>query len=185
MKNKPNTPNAIVLEPAAMASRIFVIHGQKVMLDFHLAELYGTSTKALVQAVKRNSSRFPLDFMFQLSTEEHSALRSQFVTSKEGRGGNRYSPYAFTEHGIAMLSSVLRSPRAIQMNIFIIRAFVKIRELLATNQDMALRLAELERNQDMQGRMIADISDIVQRLAEEPIKPLGKLGFETGSPRED
>src|SRR5258708_4170849 len=109
--------------------RIYVIRGQKVMIDSDLADLYQVETRALLQAVKRNSDRFPGDFMFQVSPEEGKSLRSQIVISNVGRGGRRYLPYAFTEHGVAMLCSVLNSQRAVQMNIAIIRAFVKLREL--------------------------------------------------------
>lgn len=118
---------------------------QRVMLDADLAELYGVQTKVLVQAVKRNLSRFPEDFMFQLSAQEFAALRSQFVTSNTGgRGGRRTAPYAFTEQGVAMLSSVLTSPRAIAVNIEIMRTFVQVRALATTHGDLAKRLAELE-----------------------------------------
>jgi hypothetical protein len=114
------------------------------MLDADLAELYGVQTKVLVQAVKRNLTRFPADFMFQLTAEEYSTLRSQTVTSKPGRGGRRTPPYAFTEQGVAMLSSVLGSPRAIAVNIEIMRTFVRVRELAATHSELAKRLSELE-----------------------------------------
>src|SRR6266702_7176666 len=113
--------------------RIYVIRGQKVMLDTDLAELYQVATFRLNEAVKRNADRFPEDFMFQLTKEEADALTSQFAMSKTGRGGRRTLPYAFTEHGVAMLSSVLNSDRAVRMNILIIRAFVQLRELLATH----------------------------------------------------
>lgn len=126
-----------------IARRIYSIRRQRVMLD--LAELYPVLTKALNQAVSRNRDRSPGDFMFQLSQVEASALRSQFVTLEKGRGRYRkYRPYAFTEHGVAMLSSVLRSKRAVRMNILIIRAFVQIRELLATNKELAARVEKLE-----------------------------------------
>lgn len=125
-------------------ARILTIRGQRTMLDSDLAELYGVQTKVLVQAVKRNISRFPSDFMFQLSSDEFSALRSQTVTSNPGRGGRRSAPYAFTEQGVAMLSSVLSSPRAIGVNIEIMRTFVRVRELSATHSELANRLSELE-----------------------------------------
>ena len=125
-------------------SRILALREQRVMLDADLAQLYGVQTKVLVQAVKRNLSRFPEDFMFQLSAEEWAHLRSQFVTSSGGHGGRRTAPYAFTEQGVAMLSSVLGSPRAIAVNIEIMRTFVKVRQLAATHGDLAQRLAELE-----------------------------------------
>lgn len=125
--------------------RIYLIRGQKVMLDSDLAELYQVETRALIQAIKRNQDRFPDDFMFQLSKEEVASLRSQIVISNIGRGGRRYLPYAFTEHGVAMLSSVLNSKRAVQMNILIIRAFVKLRELLASHKDLADKIAAWKR----------------------------------------
>jgi hypothetical protein len=131
-----------------IGSRILMLREQRVMLDADLAELYGVATKVLVQAVKRNLARFPEDFMFQLSAEEFAALRSQSVTSNAGnppgRGGRRTAPYAFTEQGVAMLSSVLGSPRAIAVNIEIMRTFVRVRALAATHGDLAKRLAELE-----------------------------------------
>ena len=127
-----------------IGSRIVSLREQRVMLDADLAELYGVQTKVLVQAVKRNLSRFPEDFMFQLSAEEFANLRSQSVTSSAGHGGRRTAPYAFTEQGVAMLSSVLTSPRAIAVNIEIMRTFVQVRALAATHGDLAKRLAELE-----------------------------------------
>ena len=131
-----------------IGSRILTLREQRVMLDADLAELYGVQTKVLVQAIKRNLVRFPADFMFQLSAEEFSALRSQSVTSNAGtspgRGGRRTAPYAFTEQGVAMLSSVLGSPRAIAVNIEIMRTFVRVRALAAKHGDLAKRLAELE-----------------------------------------
>jgi ORF6N domain len=136
-------PPAPSLQPH-IARHILLLRGQRVMLDAELAALYGVETKVLVQAVKRNLERFPLDFMFQLDAEEYAALRSQFVTSNVGRGGRRYAPYAFTEQGVAMLSSVLNSPRAIAINIEIMRAFVQVRSMAATHQDLAKQLSELQ-----------------------------------------
>jgi hypothetical protein len=129
-------------------SRILALREQRVMLDADLAMLYGVETRVLVQAIKRNAARFPADFMFQLSPEEFTNLRSQFVISSSGAtsgyGGRRYAPYAFTEQGVAMLSTVLGSPRAIAINIEIMRTFVKVRALATTHQDLAKRLGELE-----------------------------------------
>lgn len=127
--------------------RILLLRGHKVLLDADLAALYGVETKVLLQAVKRNLERFPDDFMFQLDAVEWAALRSQIVTSNErpaGRGGRRYAPHAFTEQGVAMLSSVLGSPQAVQVNIAIIRAFVKLREMAMTHHDLARQLNALE-----------------------------------------
>jgi len=135
---------------------ILLVRGQKVMLDADLAALYRVPTKVLVQAVKRNLARFPNDFMFRLTVEEAVRLRSQIVTSNVGRGGRRYSPYAFTEHGVAMLSSVLRSSRAIQANIAIMRAFVRLRGLLASNEVLARKLDALEKKYDSQFKVVFD-----------------------------
>ena len=137
------TPAVPALQPH-IARHILSLRDQRVMLDAELAALYGVETKVLVQAIKRNIERFPADFMFQLSTEEFANLRSQFVTSSSGYGGRRYAPYAFTEQGVAMLSSVLNSPRAIAINIEIMRAFVQVRSMAATHQDLAKQLAELQ-----------------------------------------
>jgi hypothetical protein len=127
---------------------ILVFRGLKVLLDEDLATLYGVPTKVLLQAVKRNQERFPADFMIQLTEAEWIALRSQSVTSKPGRGGRRYLPYAFTEQGVAMLSSVLNSKLAIAVNIEIMRTFVKLRELLTSNRELARRFAQLETRLD-------------------------------------
>jgi hypothetical protein len=168
------------IEPASLERRICIIRGQKVIFDSDLADLYQVPAKRLNEQVKRNIERFPSDFMFRLSAEEVSNLRSQFATSSSGYGGRRYLPFVFTEHGVAMVSSVLRSPRAIQMNIFIVRAFVRIRDFLATNQDVSLKILELEQGQEIQDRAIIEISKVIDRLTEEAIQPSGKLGFATG-----
>lgn len=165
---------AALIPAERIEKAIHVIRGEKVMLDADLARLYGVATKALVQAVKRNLARFPEDFMFQLSAEEWEALRSQSVTSK-GKGGRRYSPYAFTEHGVAMLSSVLRSERAVQVNIEIVRAFVRLRQLLATHADLARKLDELEKRYDHQFKVVFEA--IRQLMLPPPEKPKGKIGF--------
>jgi hypothetical protein len=133
---------------------IYFLRGQRVLLDDDLAMLYGVETKILNQAVKRNSQRFPANFMFQLTTREFENLRSQFVTSRWG--GRRYSPNAFTEQGVAMLSSVLHSKRAIQVNIEIMRAFVRLRQMLASNTGLARKLAALEKKYDAQFRVVFD-----------------------------
>jgi len=126
-------------------SRIFTIRGQKVMLDFDLALLYEVETKVLNQAVKRNIERFPYDFMFQLTDEEWNVLRSQIVTSRESHGGRRYLPYAFTEHGVSMLSSVLNSQKAIQINIQIMRAFIKLRQYIIEQTSKDKRIEEVSK----------------------------------------
>src|SRR4030095_11002160 len=140
-----------------VAAQMYVIRSQTVMLDADLAALYGVETRALVQAVKRNAERFPPDFMFQLTDKEAEHLRSQFVTSSWG--GRRYNPYAFTEHGVAMLSSVLRSKRAVEVNITIVRTFVRLRRILATHEDLARKVAQHD-------RQIAVLFDQVKHLAQ-------------------
>jgi hypothetical protein len=123
---------------------ILVLRGQRVLLDAELASLYGVTTKRLNEQVRRNLDRFPADFMFQLTAAEATALRSQFATSNTGRGGRRYLPYAFTEHGAIQAANVLNSPRAVEMGIYVVRAFVQLRELLSSNKDLARRLDQLE-----------------------------------------
>src|ERR1017187_4024121 len=137
-------PRTAVIPVERIASRIYLIRGEKVMLDSDLAELYGVETGALVRAVKRNSKRFPEDFSFQLTDEEFENLRCQIGTSSR-RGGRRYPPYAFTEQGVAMLSSVLHSRRAVAVNIEIMRAFVKLRQMLVGHAELTRKLAEMER----------------------------------------
>ena len=159
--------------------RIYLIRGQKVMLDADLAELYQVETRALVQAVKRNRDRFPPDFIFQLTKEEAHFLRSQTVTSNVGRGGRRYLPYAFTEHGVAMLSSVLNSPRAVQMNIVIIRAFVRLRELLASHKDLAEKVQQLETTQKQHGSVIVAVVQEIKKLKKTPRRRKSRIGFYT------
>jgi hypothetical protein len=154
---------------------ILMIRGHKVMLDDHLAGLYGVEVKVLNQAVKRNIARFPEDFMFQITPKEAEFLRSQIVTSKNGRGRHRkYLPYAFTEQGVAMLSSVLRSSRAVQVNIEIMRAFVRLRQMLQTNADLARKLASLEKKYDAQFKVVFDA---IRQLMEEPVSKKRRIGF--------
>lgn len=145
------------------------------MLDADLADLYQVPTKVLNQAARRNKDRFPTDFMFQLTAEEFSALRSQIVTLDSGRGRHRkYLPYAFTEQGVAMLSSVLRSKRAVSVNIEIMRAFVRLRELLATHKDLANKLEMLERKYDAQFKVVFDA---IRELMKPPVANKRKIGF--------
>lgn len=154
---------------------IYLIRAQKVMLSLDLAELYGVPVKVLTQAVKRNADRFPNDFMFQLTSDEFATLRSQFVTLETGRGKYpKYSPYAFTEQGVAMLSSVLRSPRAVKVNIEIMRAFVRLRQLLATHADLARKLDALEKKYDAQFRIVFEA---IRELMTEPEPPRKQIGF--------
>jgi hypothetical protein len=156
---------------------IFPLRGLKVMLDAHLAELYGVPTKVLLQAVKRNRERFPVDFMLQLKAEEWAILRSQIVTSSAQHGGRRYPPYAFTEQGVAMLSSVLKSSRAIAVNIEIMRAFVRMRELLASNRELAQKLAELERKIATHDQSITGILKAIRELMNPRLPKRRGIGF--------
>jgi hypothetical protein len=156
---------------------IFLIRGEKVLTDQQLAELYQVPTKVLLQAVKRNQERFPDDFAFQLTRQELAHLRSQIVTSKKGRGGSRYLPYVFTEQGVAMLSSVLRSKRAVQVNVAIMRAFVSLRRLLGTNETLARKLAELERQLEGHDAAIKSLFDAIRELMAPPVKPKREMGF--------
>lgn len=146
------------------------------MLSMHLAELYGVEPRALIQAVKRNRERFPSDFMFQLSSSEFTSLKSHIVISSWG-GLRRATPYAFTEQGVAMLSSVLRSRRAIQVNIAIMRAFVKLRETLTLHKDLAKKLEELERKIIHHDAQIQSVFDAIRQLMAPPEKPQRRIGF--------
>ena len=148
------------------------------MLDADLAELYGVTTKRLNEQVRRNISRFPADFMFQLDAQEASALRSQIATSKEGRGGRRYLPYVFSEQGVAMLSSVLNSERAIQVNIAIMRVFVRLREMMATHKELAFKLAELEERLEGHDEQIQNIFEAIRQLMTPPERERKRIGFE-------
>jgi hypothetical protein len=179
-----------------IARHILALRDQRVMLDADLAALYGVETKVLVQTVKRNSERFPGDFMFQLDAQEWASLRSQFVTSNTGRGGRRYAPYAFNEQGVAMLSSVLNSTRAIAINIEIMRAFVQVRSMAATHQDLARQLAELQdkteslamqhdtfsRNTRAQ---LKQVFDALRELMTPPDPPKRPIGFITPEDKKD
>ena len=155
--------------------RIRLLRGQKVILDRDLAELYEVDAKVLNQAVKRNLDRFPEDFMFQLTAEESARLRSQIVTLKPGRGQHRkYLPYAFTEQGVAMLSSVLRSKRAVMVNVEIMRAFVRLRQMLGAHADLARKLAALERKYDSQFKAVFDA---IRELMTPPPAKKRSIGF--------
>jgi len=157
--------------------KIFIIRGQKVMLSPILAELYGVETRALIQAVKRNAERFPEDFMFQLTDEEYKNLKSQIVISSWG-GSRRAYPYAFTEQGVSMLSSVLNSKRAIQVNIAIIRTFVRLKQMLLTHKDLAQKLSELERRMEKHDEHIHTIFQAIRQLMNQPPEPSKrKIGF--------
>jgi hypothetical protein len=160
---------------------ILLIRGHKVILDADLAALYGVETKQLIRAVKRNLPRFPDDFMFQLNKEESENLRFHFGTSNQW-GGRRYPPYAFTEQGVAMLSGVLRSKRAIQVNIEIMRAFVRLRRLLASHADLARKLNTLERKYDAQFKMVFDAIRELMKPPESKKRPIGFLVEEAKVP---
>jgi hypothetical protein len=174
---------------------ILVLRGQKVMLDYDLATLYGVEARVLNQAVKRNASRFPVDFMFQISAEEMEKVSqvvtppaqertekkvtnsSQFVTSSRKYRGKRYRPYAFTEQGVAMLSSVLNSERAVKVNIAIMRAFVRLREVLQTNRELARKFDELEKRVGKHDEKIDAILEAIRQLMAPPTKPRREIGF--------
>jgi phage regulator Rha-like protein len=152
---------------------IILVRGEKVLLDRDLAEIYGVETKVLNQAVKRNPSRFPSDFMFQLTGEEWESLRSQFVTLKRGEH-RKYLPYAFTEHGALMLANVLNSERAAQTSVQVVRAFVRLRQMLASNAELARKLAAMEKKYDAQFKVVFDA---IRRLMSPPPKPKREMGF--------
>jgi hypothetical protein len=160
-----------------VVNKIYVVRGQKIMLDTDLAELYGVGTKVLKQAVKRNSDRFPKDFMFILSKKEVESLRSQIVTSKQGRGGARYLPMAFTEQGVTMLSCILNSQRAIAVNIQIIRIFTRMRELLLTNKDILLQLEKIEKRPGTHDEQIELIFKYLKQLLNPPQPVRNRIGF--------
>ena len=161
---------------AEVEERIVEIRGAKVLLDTDLALLYEVPVKRLNQAVRRNRQRFPPDFLFQLSPEEWAHLRSQFVTSKIGRGGRRHPPYAFTEHGAVMAATILRSQRAVAMSILVVRAFVRLRKVLVTHEELTRRLAELEQKYDQQfGVVFQAIREILKESQPEPERR--RIGF--------
>jgi hypothetical protein len=164
-----------------IAQSILVVRGHKVLLDEDLAALYGVATGVLIQAVKRNIRRFPADFMFQLTDAEWTVLRSRIVISSSGHGGRRYAPYVFTEQGVAMLSSVLASEQAIAVNIEIMRAFVKLRELLVPNKELARRFTELEARLDKKltehDQAIAAILSAIRELMNPPAPKRRPIGF--------
>jgi hypothetical protein len=169
-----------VLPPTAMVRatdierRIFSLRGHKVMLDSDLAQVYGVGTKVLNQAVRRNPDRFPSDFLLRLTSEEADSLRSQIVTSKAGRGGRRYLPYVFTEHGAVMLASVLNSSAAVAASIQVVRAFVRLRTILATHRDLARKLDALEQKCDRRFKAVFDtIRELLAPLADARKRPIG------------
>ena len=168
--------NASLVSVQEVSGRIRTIRDVPVMLDSDLAALYGVETRSLMQQVRRNSERFPADFVFQLTVPEFQSLRSQIVISN-GRGGRRTPPFAFTEQGVAMLSSVLHSPRAVAVNIEIMRTFVRTRALMASHKDLAQRLDELEAKYDSEFK---SVFDAIRLLTAPPAPPRRKLGFKAG-----
>lgn len=182
MPKKPSFPTRqppVSLE--LIERRIYIIRGQKVMLDSDLAELYQVLTKNLNLAVRRNPGRFPEDFMFQLTIQESENLRLQIATSSSGYGGRRYLPYVFTEHGVAMLSAALSSDRAVEMSILIVRAFVKLRELLATHKALAEKIEKLERTQKQHGSILVAVVQDIQKIKHPPATRA--IGFIVRSPK--
>ena len=166
-------PKTSLLPQESIEGKIFTIRGKRVMLDRDLAGLYGVATGNLNKAVSRNIERFPEDFMFQLTKEEFKNLIFHFGTSSWG--GTRKLPRAFTEQGVAMLSSVLKSKRAIQVNIQIMRAFIKLKEMLSTHKDLKQKIEEMEKRYDYQFKIVFDA---IKQLLEPPVKPKGKIGFQ-------
>ena len=171
--------NSAIILAKRVSTKILVLRNQKVILDTDLADLYGVSVKRLNEQVKRNPKRFPPDFLFTLTQPEYDNLRSQNATSNSGHGGRRYLPYAFTEHGAIMAASVLNSRRAIEMSIFVVRAFVQMRQATARNQEIVSKLAELEARLDSHDGEIQELVEAVREL----IAPLPannrRIGFET------
>jgi ATP-dependent Clp protease ATP-binding subunit ClpA len=174
-----NKKSRLLAVHATITNRILIMRGHKIMLDTDLAELYGVQTKVLLQAVKRNLDRFPVDFMFQLTKQEFKVLRSQFVTSSWG--GRRSAPYAFTEQGVAMLSGVLNNARAIAVNIEVMRAFVRLRAAIADNGELARKIEELERRIEQKlanhDHAIADILNAIRALMSPPQPKKRPIGF--------
>lgn len=158
-------------------SRILILRRQKVILDRDLAELYRVPVKRLNEQVKRNQARFPSDFLFQLNRREYESLRSQFATSNARRGGRRYLPHAFTEHGAIMAATVLNSKRAVEISVFVVRAFVRLREMLATNRQIAAKISELEQRLESHDETILDLIEALRNLMTPPKAPRRKIGF--------
>jgi hypothetical protein len=162
---------------SAVESRILFLRQQRVILDADIAELYGVSVRILNQQIKRNRERFPSDFVFQLTPKEHQDLRSQSVISTGSHGGRRYLPYAFTEHGAIMAATVLNSERAVEMSVFVVRAFVRLREMLATNRKLAGKIYQLENRLDTHDSTIQDLIEAIKELVTPPDPPRKRIGF--------
>ncbi len=174
---KKLTTNSLAVSVQLIERRIYLIRGHKVVIDFDLAELYDVPTKRLNERVRRNSKRFPEDFMFQLTKEEAENLRSQFATSRSGHGGRRSLPYVFTEQGVAMLSSVLNSEQAIEVNITIMRAFVKLRQMLESNEELSREFAAVIRKLSTHDKYFKVVFDELKRLTEQPTPTRKAIGF--------
>lgn len=172
---KPSTD--ILLPPDKIQKMVHVVRGQRVMLDFDLARLYGVTTARLNEQVRRNHDRFPDDFAYQLTQQEFASLMSQIATSKTGRGGRQKLPWAFTEHGVAMLSSVLRSPTAVRVNIEIIRIFVRLRRLMATPGELVEQLTRLAETVQLHDGQIRAIAQVLNKLMEQPVEAKHPIGF--------
>lgn len=177
MTSKNNMAETAIAVARKVESEIVVLRDHRVILDETLAELYGVGVKQLNQQVKRNARRFPAEFVFRLSKREFDALRSQIVTSNEGRGGRRYRPFAFTEHGAIMAATVLKSRRAIQMSIFVVSAFVRMREALAQNREIVTKLADIERRLNNHETDIGELIQAVRQLMMPPEPNRRKIGF--------
>jgi hypothetical protein len=177
MRPQKHVSKQIAVLSKRVESKILLIRGQRVILDADLAELYGVSTKQLNQQVKRNARRFPDDFVMQLSAQEAANLRSQIVTSSSSHGGRRYLPHAFTEHGALMAASVLNSERADDMSIFVVRAFVRMREALAANQQIMAKLTELEHRVESHDGNIQELIEAIRELMEPPPAKSRRIGF--------
>ena len=162
----------------AVESHIRFLRHQRVMIDVDLAKLYGVTVKRLNQQVARNQERFPSDFTFQLNSKEHETLRLQIATSKKSRGGRRYPPYAFTEHGAIMAATVLNSGRAVQMSVFVVRAFVRLREMLGTNRRLAGKINELENRLDSNDSVILDLIVAIKELMTPKDRSRVRIGFQ-------
>ena len=173
--------NVALIPAEAIEKVILVIRDQKVMLDSDLAEIYGVETKRLNEQVRRNIERFPSDFMFQLTAQEMKNLKSHFATSSSNWGGRRKLPFAFTEHGAIMAASVLSTPRAVEMSVFVVRAFVRLRTLLATHKELAAKFAELEKKLTVHDDQIRLIIEAIKQLMTPPEPPTRRpIGFRVG-----
>lgn len=162
----------------SVESRILFLRGRRAILDRDLAELYGVPVKRLNEQVRRNQERFPADFMFQVTSKEYKILRSQIATSKTGSGGTRYLPHAFTEHGAIMAATILNSKRAVQMSVFVVRAFVRLREMLATNRVFAAKIDQLENRLDTHDSTIQELIEAIRELMIPEDLPRSRIGFQ-------